>query len=98
ERDCLLTTQRAGAKLVASTLKEQVNCALKVHRGKTCDTALVATKLAAFRADAIADITGDCGATLDGLIGADASTVAQRISQQTGCLSAAALGDSGPLD
>ena len=98
ERDCLLATQQIGAKLVDRTLKEQTNCALKAHRGKTCDTAAVTAKLTALRADAIADITAACGAPLESLIGADASTVAQRLSQQSGCLSATALGDTAPLD
>jgi hypothetical protein len=98
ERACLVTTQKAGAKLVERTLKEQANCALKVHRGKSCDTAQVTSRVTALQADAIADITDDCAATLAGLIGIDASTYALRLSRQTGCLTAAALGDSSPLD
>lgn len=98
ERACLLSTHKAGATLVERTLKEQANCALKAHRGKSCDTALVTSRTTALRADAIADIADDCGATLAGLIGIDASTYALRLGQQTECLTAAALGDSSPLD
>ena len=98
ERACLLTTHAAGARLVEQTLKQQSNCAIKAHQGKTCDTAAVATKVIDFEGDAIGAITGDCANTLDGLIGEDASTFARATSRQVGCLTATALGDQAPLD
>lgn len=98
ERACLLAAHAAGARLVERTLKEQSNCALRAHRGRACDTAAVASEVIAFEDEAVGTITGDCAAPLEGVIGSAPSTYARAISRQTGCLTAAGLGNQAPLD
>lgn len=94
---CLDGAYKEGLSLIGYGLKEQSSCVRKVHEGKTCDTASVASKLASRESKSALKIGVRCPTPTESLVTVDAATLASRAAAQARCLVASAHGQTSPL-
>ncbi len=94
---CLDGIATKSLSLVSYALKQQSLCVRKEHRGATCDTATLATKLAARESKTATKIAARCPTPTETLVTVDAPTLAARASAQARCLVATAHGRTAPL-
>ncbi|MGH7789103.1 MAG: pectin acetylesterase-family hydrolase, partial [Candidatus Binatia bacterium] len=97
DQKCLDGAWRDGQSLINYALRQQSICIRKVSSGKTCDTAGLATKLAARESATVTKISGKCPTPLGSLVAVDPTVFVARAAAQTRCLVAAAHGQTAPL-
>jgi hypothetical protein len=95
-RACLDAAMREATKLVKTTLEVDSGCIRKAHRGRACNVASTAAKVAAAEAKASTGIGAAC-ADLKSVIGLDVAAFLARAGAQARCMTATAHGDTGPL-
>lgn len=97
QRFCLKRAYDAAGGQIDDTLKTLSRCVLKAHAGAPCDAGATFAAVLADAAKASQKVLDFCGPSLPTLVALDPPTFIERASDQAECLTAAAVGDSGPL-
>lgn len=97
DQSCLDSAWRYGQSLIAFELRQQSGCIRKAGSGRTCDTARLASKLAARESSTADRITSRCPTLLASLVAVSPTVFARRAAADARCLVATAHGATSPL-
>lgn len=96
DADCLDEAYKRARILIKKAFKKQSSCVLKTRKGKTCDPASPASKVAKHTAAAAEKIAARCP-ELESLIGLDENRFTDRALGQARCMVATVHPDVSPL-
>lgn len=97
EQKCLDFAWREGASLLVHDLKQQSSCVRNARAGKSCNTGVVASRLATKASKTAAKLARKCVTPLAQLVGLEPTDFTARAAEQARCLVASAHGDTAPL-
>jgi hypothetical protein len=86
DQKCLDAAWKEGQSLIDYAVNQQSTCIRNVAAGKTCDTAMLAAKLAARETKSQTKIAGKCPATLGALVAVGETVFLDRAAAQARCL------------